>query len=107
MTLDQFKGALELASAVIYSSHERGWWYACIKTKIPSRECESNKGKAQQLVIYPHQIGGAEVQVTGEYNCVWYSLKAYSLTFDEAINRLNEIEESLIGAWNALEKTSS
>lgn len=118
MNLDQFKAELESAGARIYKSAPiltTADWYACLKTQLPARACECNKDKVMQLIIYPYVLKvpnvperqTAEIELTGEYKGLWYKLRVYSLTFDEAINRLNEIEAALIGAWNALETKSS
>lgn len=86
-------------------------WYACRKTTLEARECETNEGKPMQLVANPyqvwdHQLGqywrSVEVDVTGEAGGVWYTLKAYSLRPKELRERLPEIERRLIAAWNAL-----
>ena len=87
-------------------------WYAYRRSAIPARECECNDGKPMQLVVRPWRIenrgapGGAvemaEVDVTGEAGSHWYKLQCYSLTHNELMGRLHEIEAALIAAWNAL-----
>jgi hypothetical protein len=84
-------------------------WYATRKTHLQVRECEGNKGKLVQILVKPYEFtfrGGdtassVEVDVTGEANGIWYKLQAYSLSHDDLRGRLDEIESSLIAAWNA------
>jgi len=85
-------------------------WYATRKTHLQARECEGNKGKPVHILVKPYEFtfrGGdaassVEVDVTGEANGIWYKLQAYSLSHDDLRGRLDEIESSLIAAWNAV-----
>jgi len=87
-------------------------WYAYRPTKRNARECECNDGKPMQVVVRPWRIEhsdapdgaweSAEVDVTGEAGSHWYKLQCYSLTHNELMGRLHEIEAALIAAWNAL-----
>jgi hypothetical protein len=43
-----------------------------------------------------------EVEVCGEFSGLWFKLRAYSMTPAEFMERADEIEASLIAAWNAL-----
>lgn len=84
-------------------------WYATRKTHLQARECECNKGKSMQLLVKPFEFtfrtgdtaSSVQVDVTGEANGIWYKLQAYSLSHDDLRGRLDEIESSLIAAWNA------
>jgi len=84
-------------------------WYATRKTHLQARECEGNKGKLVQILVKPFSFAfrsgdtasSVEVDVTGEANGIWYKLQAYSLSHDDLRGRLDEIESSLIAAWNA------
>jgi hypothetical protein len=82
-------------------------WYAYRMSTITARECECNDGKSMQIVVKPFKYWSiphesAEVEVTGERGGIWYNLRAYSLHHNEVLERLNDIETSLISAWNAL-----
>jgi hypothetical protein len=87
-------------------------WYAYRRSTLPARECECNEGKTVQLVVRPFAyrrlatghpgFESVEVDVTGEAGGVWFKLTAYSLKHDELRERLDDIEASLIAAWNAL-----
>lgn len=84
-------------------------WVAYRPVPHEVRACETNDTKRLQLVIHPYQypINGdlyssVELQVTGEYNKVWYQLRAYSLSPDEVTEQLDTIELSLVKAWNNL-----
>jgi hypothetical protein len=87
-------------------------WYAHRPSSLAARDCECNTDTRLQLVVYPHQTsdllapGGAwesaEIEVTGEAAGVWYQLKAYGLRLSDVRARLDDIEISLIAAWNAL-----
>ena len=84
-------------------------WYAWRRTSIkPVRECECNGAKIQ-IVLRPYSHNrdsktweSVEVDVTGEASDIWFKLTAYSLSPDELVDRLDEIEASLVRAWNAL-----
>src|SRR3990170_1856844 len=84
-------------------------WYAWRASKLPARECECNEGKPAQLVVYPYSFNlheknrtSVEVEICDEAGEIWYKLQAYSITADEFMARMDEIEASLINAWNAL-----
>ncbi len=84
-------------------------WYACRKTEYSARECETNEGKAMQIVIHPFSYSdgtqrweSAEIEVIGEVKGLWFNLSAYSVPIDELKARLQEIEVRLLDAWNAL-----
>lgn len=82
-------------------------WYAC--RRIPDiRHCDCNE-KPPQLVIQPHYYvfdyyphRTCEVFIVGEYDGVWYELKAYSLLPEEMLEKLDAIEAKLVGAWEGL-----
>lgn len=83
-------------------------WYAWRRIMLNARECECN-GPKVQLVITPYSFvtsdyksESAEVDITGEAGEVWWKLMAYSLKPSEIIDRLDEIEASLVNAWNSL-----
>ena len=82
-------------------------WYAykCTESK---RECTSNETPVQ-VVVTPHIAKynstickSVEVDLTAEFNGVWWKLKAYSLSEKDVIKNLEMIEMSLVKAWEAL-----
>ena len=84
-------------------------WYACRKTKLKARECETNDNSAVQITIRPFKFEiftncykTIEIELVGEANKIWFSLKAYALTEDDVYKRLDEIEQMLVSAWNGL-----
>lgn len=86
-------------------------WYAYRASKLPARECETNEGKPAQIVIKPAFIRlpgldykNCEIELTGEVDEVWFKLMAYSIPYDEVVERLPKIEASLVRAWNALKE---
>jgi len=83
-------------------------WYAYRRTQLDARECECNDGKPMQIVVRPYSfkrngIDGAslEIEVCGQFD-EWFKLMAYSISPDEAVEKLPQIERKLISAWNAL-----
>lgn len=83
-------------------------WYACKRLPKDLRYCDCND-KPPQLVIHPHfyVFNGfphrtCEVSITGEYDGVWYDLKAYSLLPEDLLEKLDSIEVKLIAAWEGL-----
>jgi hypothetical protein len=84
-------------------------WYAWRKIKYPARPCHCNE-KPPSFCITPflwtinqQPYVSAEACLTGEQSGIWYQLKAYSISEEELKTRLDEIEDKLIAAWNALE----
>jgi hypothetical protein len=85
-------------------------WYAYRRSEFPARRCECNDDKqGMQLVIYvysydvpngPHESVTARLR--GEESNLWWSIEAYSMSVDEAVSRLDDVERKLIAAWNAL-----
>jgi len=81
-------------------------WYACKRTES-KRECTSTK-KPVQIVVTPLKYDriisftSVKVDLTAEFNGIWWSLKAYSLTPADVIKNLEMIESSLVKAWEAL-----
>ncbi len=112
--MDELKSWLEAngfrtANNSVRDMHNRCHWYAYRRSSIPARECETNEGKACQIVVNPYTaefqgktLESVEVEVCGEASGIWWKLQAYSLTPDELRERLPEIEQSLIQAWNSL-----
>lgn len=112
--MDSLKAFLESAGFTIYKNTPRSQfdmidWYAARRVK-GARECETNDHKVS-LVVRPHQydlelqgqvFGSVECDITGEANGIWYKLQAYSLKPEEFVERLDEIEASLLKAWNSL-----
>ena len=43
-----------------------------------------------------------DVSITAEKKSKWWTLKAYSLTIDEVLNDIKEVEQDLIKMFNAL-----
>lgn len=84
-------------------------WYAYRRTRLEARECECNGGKSMQIVVKPiaFTLNGirsrsVEVEVCGEAIGEWWKLSCYSISTDELPGKLDQIERSLIQAWNAL-----
>jgi hypothetical protein len=82
-------------------------WYAAKRTKS-KRECESNK-KPVQIIVSPYRTimrhgvhESVTVDLTAEFNGVWYKLEAYSLPVEEVMKGLPQIEKRLVKAWEAL-----
>jgi hypothetical protein len=83
-------------------------WYAYRPSSIPARECECNEGKRVQIFVMPysfylngHLSESCEVELCGEFG-TWWKLRAYGLTFDETVTKIDDIERKLVAAWNAL-----
>ncbi len=83
-------------------------WYAWRRITLPVRECECN-GQKLVFVVNPYLydingqlFGTIEVDITGEAGSVWWKLQAYSIEFEEFMERMPEIESALVNAWNAL-----
>ena len=80
-------------------------WYAWRKSKRKVRACETNRNKNIQIVVYPFAFcshESVEIEVCGEVDRRWYKLMAYSISPDELVANLDEIEDSLLNAWGAL-----
>lgn len=82
-------------------------WIAYRRIDLDARECEGNRGKQISLFVWPfacRPIGysSCEVEIRGEAGGIWFILKAYSVTPQELMQRLPEIERQLVAAWNAL-----
>lgn len=85
-------------------------WYAYRRAALEAIECETNDGKPLQIVVWPSRLWdgkgawweSASVEVTGEAGGLWYTVKAYSLQHDVLKARLQQIEASLVAAWNAI-----
>ena len=83
-------------------------WYA-VKRADTSRECTCNE-RAPQIIVTPSvytfsaysQHRSVSIDLTAEYNDIWWKLSAYSLSEEDAIERLSEIEKKLVKAWEAL-----
>lgn len=83
-------------------------WYA-YKNTVGGRACECND-RSPQLFIKPCVLdfpnglhyATAEVEIIGEANELWWTLKAYSVGFHEIPDKIESIERSLLAAWNAL-----
>jgi hypothetical protein len=83
-------------------------WIAYRRIVEDHRVCDCNE-KSLQLVVRPFKMQfydnlheSCEVDVTGEFDGVWYKLQAYSMSHEELLERLDEIEGNLIRAWGAL-----
>ncbi len=112
MRLDELKQWLSdrgfhFSDAPSWQNQNPGW-YAWRKSDIPARECECNEYKKQQINIIPysnrHQgidFESVEVEICGQAGC-WWKLKAYSLTPAEFVRDFDQVESSLVAAWNAI-----
>lgn len=85
-------------------------WVAYRRIQRAHRRCETNDTKNCQLVVHPYKIQfpddrtyeAYEVEITGECASLWFTLKAYSISRDDLQTKLDEIEDKLIKAWEAL-----
>jgi hypothetical protein len=105
---------LEANNFWIYSSYKDDpWnecnWYACRRFAQESRRCECNSDKpGLQLVIRPYHSTDitnsrtATFEIIGKTKGIWYNLKAYSINIDDVPEKLDEVSESLVRAWEAL-----
>ncbi len=83
-------------------------WYAAKRAET-TRECTCNE-RAPQIIVTPSvytfsdysQHRSVSIDLTAEYNDIWWKLSAYSLSEEDAIERLSEIEKKLVKAWEAL-----
>ena len=81
-------------------------WYAW--RRIQTTDCECND-KPPSLCLFPWEWDRAgntsrscELNITGERGGAWFSLKAYCISMDTAIENLPAIEGALIRAWEAI-----
>ena len=109
--MDKLKSFLEKRGYNIYRTYldQRNLcdWYAGKRT-TSSRECTTNQ-KPTQIILTPYRYNysgsitkGVEVDITAEFNSVWWKLEAYSLSPKDIIKKLDMIEGSLVKAWEAL-----
>lgn len=112
--MDNLKAFLESAGFTIYKNTLRTNgnmvdWYAARRVK-GARECETNDHRVA-LVVWPYKydigflgqnVESVECDITGEASDMWFKLQAYSLKPEEFVDRLDEIEASLLKAWNSL-----
>lgn len=85
-------------------------WYAYRQSRFDARRCECNDDKPRmQILVNPSSIKlhgviheSVEVELCGEFDGVWWRMKAYSLKPSEVATKLYGIEFSLISAWDAL-----
>ena len=85
-------------------------WQAYRTSEIPARDCETN-GSGAQLVVVPFQYTikdsvheSVEIGIRGEYNEIWYELKAYAMSPAELTKNFKDVEASLVRSWNALKE---
>ena len=84
-------------------------WIACKRQKS-KYVCESNYDKPGiRVVVLPHKwcIGGNEcasvdVEIRGEANGIWYTLQAYSLSWEELPAKFDQVADALLRAWESL-----
>lgn len=78
------------------------------KRTTSSRECEcNNKPPAWHVQVYDYwfanrQNQSVQFELFGEYKDLWYTLKCYGLSFDECVQKIDQAEQSLLKAWEAL-----
>jgi hypothetical protein len=87
-------------------------WYAYKDSVIRARVCECNKRPKIQICVDPwlsvYEAGEQptfKISIRGEANGVWWNLEAYTLTARDVVERYEDIERSLVSAWNALTQT--
>lgn len=83
-------------------------WYA-YRGFSSTRKCECNEKKDIQVVIYPYEYSKrgiygqkVEIDLTGQFNEVWWKLQSYSINWDEIKDKHDSIVKSLISAWEHL-----
>lgn len=88
-------------------------WYAYKQVAPNCRRCETNDRAGIQLLVTPFIFSGEHkiqpnvvLEITGETDGVWYNLKAYSMTFEELPNIIDDVAERLVRAWEALKPNS-
>jgi hypothetical protein len=88
--------------------HNECDWYA-YRAFPSTRKCECNEKKDIQIVIYPYQYSkrgiygqSVEIDLTGQFNGVWWKLQSYSISMDEVKDKHDSIVKSLISAWEHL-----
>ena len=89
-------------------------WYAC-KRYASKYNCECNYDKdGIQIVIWPyrynlhgHQMRSIEIDLSGEADGVWYKLQGYSMTWDELPDKLDQVTDGLIKAWEAIPRENN
>jgi hypothetical protein len=96
----------------LVSSENACDWYAACRYPAASR-CETNSNKPGiQIVVWPYElhlhhryapVRTVAIEITGEANNgQWYKLCAYSVPWERAVERFDELTESLVVAWDAL-----
>lgn len=91
------------------SSENACKWYAC-KTYKSQYNCEHNDNKdgiqvgiwPYQYAIQDHQIRIVEIDLVGEANGICYKLKGYSMSWAELPDKLDQVTDALIKAWEAI-----
>ena len=83
-------------------------WYAAKRIQS-NRDCELNQHAPSICVMPTHyrfsdgrDYVNARIEVIGQFKGVWWHLSAYSLLPEEAVQRLDEITETLTRLWETL-----
>jgi hypothetical protein len=63
-----------------------------------------NYNKDSGLAKVPVEMQSVELEVVGEKHEQWFSLKSYSISFEQLPNILQNAEDSLFRAWNSIGK---
>jgi hypothetical protein len=86
-------------------------WIAYRPINHDLRDCECND-KPPQLVINPYEWFmndnhhfSCEIEITGEYNGLWFQLKSYSISLEDIMTNLDGIELMLSRSWNAIKES--
>lgn len=83
-------------------------WYAAKRIQS-ERDCELNQHSPSICIMPTHYIFkdgkdyiNAKIEVIGQFNGIWWHLSAYSLLPEEAMQRLDEITETLTRLWETV-----
>lgn len=84
-------------------------WIACriLSKSEVTHVCQSND--RSQITIKPYyfllndvKFRDVTIEIAGEVSDVWYRLSAYSIKPEEVPQKLNDVTQSLIRAWESL-----
>ena len=84
-------------------------WIACriLSNSEVTHVCQSNN--RSQITIKPYcflindgKFRDVTIEISGEVSDLWYQLSAYSIKLEEVPQKLNDVTQSLIRAWESL-----
>jgi hypothetical protein len=101
---DRLKDELQKRGWTIYPANP--YWYACKEARV-EEPCSHNE-KVPVLTVKRWDLTtsqACDVFIRGCVNEVWYSLSAYSLSFDELIDKHDAVVKRLENSWSAVAAT--